>query len=229
MSEVPPAGLGRRLEPVFDALARHYGPQHWWPARHSFEMIAGALLVQNTAWTNAQRALDNLTAARALSVQGILDLDELTLQELVRPSGYYRQKAAKLRSFARHVRDEHGGELAALLSLPMGGLRRELLSIWGVGAETADAIILYAAQQPSFVVDGYTVRVLSRIGLIEGRTSRRLVRKWLMEAIAPDPRRYAEYHALVVRHGKAPCRKTPDCPECPLLAMCRYGGGVVLR
>ncbi len=229
MSEVAPVDLGRRLEPVFDALARHYGPQRWWPARHSFEMIAGALLVQNTAWTNAQRALDNLRAARALSIEGILRLDDLTLQELVRPSGYFRQKAAKLRSFAQHVRDAHGGELTALLGLPIDDLRLELLSIWGVGAETADSIILYAAHQPSFVVDGYTVRLLSRIGLIDDRTSRRLLRIWLMRAIAPDPRRYAEYHALVVRHGKALCQKTPNCPDCPLLGMCRHGGGVVLR
>ena len=222
-------GLGRRLEPLFEALAAHFGPQRWWPAEHSFEMIVGALLVQNTAWVNAQAALDSLRLAGALSVEGILRLDELTLQELIRPSGYFRQKAAKLRTFAEHVRDHHRGSLSAMLNRPMEALRQELLGIWGVGAETADSILLYAARQPSFVVDGYTGRILRRTGLVTDDVSPAALRRWLMDSIPADVAIYAEYHALLVRLGKTFCRKTPGCPECPVLGVCRYGSGVLLR
>ena len=228
MTPQAPTGLRRRLTPVFETLAAHFGPQGWWRSADGFEVIAGALLVQNTAWPNAQAALDNLAAVGALSIQGVLRLDEATLQDLVRPSGYYRQKALKLRVFAAYVQDMYGGSLDAMLDRPLDELRAELLALWGVGAETADTILLYAARQPSYVVDRYTARILARLGVVpEGITHDRL-RTWLMQAIAPDVERYAEQHALLVRHGKTFCRTTPDCPECPLLGICRYGSGVVL-
>ncbi len=224
-----PASLARRLAPVFDTLAAHFGRQGWWPAGHDFEMIAGALLVQNTAWANARAALDNLQAAGALSVAGILGAGDARLQELVRPSRYYRQKALKLQAFAGQVRDRHGGRLSEMLDQPMDRLRDELLSIWGVGAETADAIILYAARQPSFVVDAYTRRILTRLGLIADDIGAGELRALLMEGIPPDVDTYAEYHALLVRHGKVFCHKTPRCPECPLSSLCQYGSGVAVR
>lgn len=192
-------------------------------------MIAGALLVQNTAWANAQAALDNLRAAGALSVAGVLGVSEARLQELVRPSGYYRQKTLKLQTFAAQVRDRHGGRLSEMLGQPMERLRDELLGIWGVGTETADSIILYAARQPSFVVDTYTRRILSRLGLVADDLGAGELRAMLMAAIPPDVDAYAEYHALLVRHGKVFCRRTPRCPECPLGGLCRYGSGVVVR
>ena len=161
-----PAELAARLEPLLDALAEHFGPQRWWTTTEPFEVIAGALLVQNTAWTGAAKAIENLRAAGALSIEGILGLDELRCQELVRPSGSFRQKTAKLQAFAAHVRDEYDGDLAHMLRAPTEPLRRELLGIWGVGPETADAILLYAARQPSFVADTYTQRALERLGVI---------------------------------------------------------------
>lgn len=224
-----PAELADRLEPLLDALAEHFGPQRWWTDTDTFEVIAGALLVQNTAWIGAAKAIENLRAAGALSIDGILALDELRCQELVRPSGSFRQKTAKLHAFAGHVRDEHDGDLDRMLHTPIELLRRELLDIWGVGPETADAILLYAARQPSFVVDTYTQRTLERLGVIPKDMPRAALRALLLEALPADAWRLAEAHGLFVRLGKAHCRSTPDCATCPLLLGCRYGSGGSLR
>ena len=220
-----PAELAARLEPLLDALAEHFGPQRWWTTTEPFEVIAGALLVQNTAWTGAAKAIENLRAAGVLSIDGILGLDDLRCQELVRPSGSFRQKTAKLQAFAAHVRDEHDGDLARMLRAPTEPLRRELLGIWGVGPETADAILLYAARQPSFVADTYTQRALERLGVIPRDVPRAALRTLVLAALPQDAERLAENHALFVRLGKAHCRTTPDCASCPLLLGCRYGSG----
>ena len=219
------AELAARLEPLLDALAEHFGPQRWWTTTEPFEVIAGALLVQNTAWTGAAKAIENLRAAGALSIDGILGLDDLRCQELVRPSGSFRQKTAKLQAFAAHVRDEHDGDLAHMLRAPTEPLRRELLGIWGVGPETADAILLYAARQPSFVADTYTQRALERLGVIPRGVPRAALRTLVLAALPQDAAQLAEQHALFVRLGKAHCRSTPDCAPCPLLLGCRYGSG----
>ena len=224
-----PAELAAGLEPLLDALAEHFGPQRWWTTTEPFEVIAGALLVQNTAWTGAAKAIENLRASGALSIEGVLGLDELQCQELVRPSGSFRQKTAKLRAFATHVRHEHDGDLARMLRAPMAPLRRELLDIWGVGPETADAILLYAARQPSFVVDTYTQRALERLGVIPTGVPRAALRTLLLAAFPADAAQLAEHHALFVRLGKAHCRTTPDCAPCPLLLGCRYGSGGRVR
>lgn len=208
---------------LYRILRGEYGPQEWWPARHSFEMCAGAILVQNTAWTNARRALDNIEARGADSVPGIAMLSQVELAELVRPSGYYNQKAAKLAAFCEHVVDGYDGDLGQFLSVPLDRLRGELLGIWGIGAETADAIILYAGKQPSFVIDTYTVRLLDRLGFAPDDVSRKVLREAVMAALEPDVNAYAEMHALIIQHGKETCRKTPRCEECVLLANCRYG------
>ncbi len=224
-----PAELTERLEPLLDALAEHFGPQRWWTDTDPFEVIAGALLVQNTAWTGAAKAIENLRTAGALSIDGVLALDELRCQELVRPSGSFRQKTAKLHAFAGHVRDAHDGDLDHMLRAPMEPLRRELLGIWGVGPETADAILLYAARKPSFVVDTYTQRSLERLGVIPSGARRAALRARLLEALPEDAWQLAEAHGLFVRLGKAHCRSTPDCAPCPLLMGCRYGSGGRLR
>ena len=220
-----PAALADRLDPLLDALAEHFGPQRWWTDTDPFEVIAGALLVQNTAWTGAAKAIENLRAVGALSIGGILALDELRCQELVRPSGSFRQKTAKLNAFAGHVRDAHDGDLNRMLRAPREPLRRELLGIWGVGPETADAILLYATRQPSFVVDTYTQRTLERLGVIPGGVPRAALRALLLEALPPDAWQLAEAHGLFVRLGKAHCRSTPQCASCPVLMGCRYGSG----
>ncbi|HJO06602.1 MAG TPA: hypothetical protein QGG37_04600 [Chloroflexota bacterium] len=186
-------------------------------------MCAGAILVQNTAWANARRALDNIEARGADSITGIAVLSRIELAELVRPSGYYNQKAAKLAAFCEHVLDNHDSDLGKFLSLPLDTLREQLLAIWGIGAETADAILLYAAQQPSFVIDTYTVRLLDRLSIAPADISRGRLRETVMAALPPDLWQYAELHALIIQHGKATCRKTPDCGSCFLLAHCAHG------
>ena len=220
-----PAELAARLEPLLDALAEHFGPQRWWITTEPFEVIAGALLVQNTAWTGAAKAIENLRAAGALSIDGILGLDDLRCQELVRPSGSSGRRRPKLQAFAAHVRDEYDGDLARMLRAPTEPLRRELLGIWGVGPETADAILLYAARQPSFVADTYTQRALERLGVIPRGVPRAALRTLVLSTLPQDAAQLAEQHALFVRLGKAHCRSTPDCAPCPLLLGCRYGSG----
>ena len=149
---------------VYDRLYRRYGPQGWWPGEGPFETIAGAILTQATAWTNVERALSNLKAEGCWSWPSIHRIPQDQLARIVRPSGYFNAKARKLKAFAAHVVDNHGGDLDAFLSLEQRQLREELLSIYGIGPETADDIVLYAANKPSFVIDAYTRRIVDRLG-----------------------------------------------------------------
>ncbi|MCC7364803.1 MAG: hypothetical protein IT303_10565 [Dehalococcoidia bacterium] len=193
---------------------------HWWPDADPFEVIVGSILVQNTAWTNVERALERLRAAEALTPAAMASLSDDQLEDLVRPSGQYRQKARKLRAFLA-LCDRHGG-LDALLALPPDTLRAELLATWGIGPETADCIVCYAACAPVFVVDAYTDRIFTRLGFepADGRT----YAGWqqLFAANLPTDRDlWARYHALVVLHAKHTCRKLrPACDTCTLAARC---------
>ena len=212
-----PATLGPRLMETYDELRTIHGPQGWWPARHSFEMCAGAILVQNTAWSNARKALDNLRSSGADSVLGVLALSEAKIAGLIRPSGYYNQKAAKLAGFCDYVAHNYGADLGRFLSLPLDRLRAELLDLWGIGAETADSIVLYAARQPSFVMDTYTARFLERMGIVPLGINKTELRKSVMAALPEDVELYAEMHALIVQHGKRLCGSSPLCADCPLI------------
>ena len=211
-----PAALTKRLVPLLDVLADHFGPQRWWTDTDPFEVIAGALLVQNTAWAGAAKAIENLRAAGALSVDGVLGLDELRCQELVCPSRAIRQKTAKLKAFAEHVRDAHDCDLGRMLRAPMEPLQRELLGIWGVGPETADAIRLYAARKPSFVVDTYTQRTLERLGVILRGVPRPALRALPLEALPQDPWQLDEAHGLPLRQRRE--RAVGDGRPPPLVA-----------
>ncbi len=193
---------------------------HWWPDADPFEVITGAILVQNTAWANVERALDNLRAAAALTPQAMAALPEPALEELVRPSGQYRQKARKLRAFLA-LAARHGG-LEALLTLPAAMLRGELLATWGIGPETADAIIVYAARQPAFVIGAYTMRLFSRLDV--GPVASRDYATWqafFTTHLPEDRDTWARYHALIVMHCKHLCRKrAPLCRQCTLSTRC---------
>jgi endonuclease III related protein len=190
----------------------------WWPARTRFEVIIGAILTQNTAWTNVERAIANLRRARLLTPAAIEQVSSARLARLVRPSGYFRQKAKKLKAFVRFLRERHGGSLAAMFRVPTAELRRQLLAVHGIGPETADSILLYAGNHPVFVVDAYTHRILGRHQITDGKPDYESVRS-LMEANLPrDVNLYNEFHALIVNVGKNWCRKSrPRCEECPLL------------
>ena len=157
-----------KIRIYYDELYRAWGAQHWWPAETQFEVIVGAYLTQNTAWTNVERALENLRQAHLLSVEGVRGVELARLQRLIRPSGYFRQKAARLKTFVRYLDDHFEGSLKKLFSLPTSQLRQQLLNLNGVGPETADSIALYAGNHPLFVVDAYTRRIVDRHAIIPG-------------------------------------------------------------
>lgn len=201
---------------IYGALHRRFGPQGWWPAETPLEVIVGAILTQNTAWGNVERAILNLKRARLLSVRGLARVSRGRLARLLRPSGYFNQKALKLKAFIEFLRREYKGSLSGMGREPTATLREKLLTVHGVGPETADSILLYAFERPAFVVDAYTVRVLSRHGLIAPGARYDVVQRYLSARLPIRVRLYNEYHALLVRVGKEFCRKRPRCGECPL-------------
>ena len=213
--------LSRTLQEVYRRLFSTYGPQHWWPAEEPFEVVVGAILTQSTAWTNVEKAISNLKAANALSPTSLNATPTDELARLIRPSGYYNAKSRKLKAFAGRLCDGYGGDLDRLFALDTGALRRELLSIHGVGDETADSIILYAANRPVFVIDAYTRRIIDRLGLAPEKDSYAAYQELFADSLVPDERLFNEYHALLVRHGKDVCRKSPRCGGCCLTRLCR--------
>ncbi len=216
-------GPESRVREVYERLARRYGPRGWWPADGPFEVIVGAILTQRTAWTNVEKALANLKQADALSPAAMRALSPAELAELIRPSGFYRSKAGKLLAFLEMLDAHFGGDLDRLLGAPADELRASLLATHGIGAETADAILVYAARQPSFVVDAYPRRTFPHLGV---RPARETYDAWqrLFEVSLPrDAALYGEYHALIVEHAKDVCRVAPLCDRCVLAVVCETG------
>lgn len=211
------------LGAVYRALHRTYGPQGWWPAEGPLEMMVGAVLAQATAWRNAERAIAVLKGAGLLSLDALAGLHETELAELIRPSGFYRQKARRLKALVALI-GEHGG-LTGLLERITPELRGRLLAVPGVGPETADCILLYAAGRPMFVVDAYTRRIGARLGLLAdvGAPYDDVARSFT-QLLPVDPDVYGELHALLVQHAKAHCRVRPVCTGCPLAARCLRKG-----
>jgi len=201
---------------MYRALNRSFGPLHWWPGDTPFEVAVGAILTQNTNWANVQKAIGRIKAREALEPAVLYGLDEEALEELIRPSGYYRVKARRLKAFLAVLCGDFGGDLEEMLSGDLVETRRRLLAISGIGEETADSILLYAGGRPVFVVDAYTRRILERHGILKGRASYGDIQRLFMDALPPDADLYNQYHALVVETGKRFCRKEPRCGECPL-------------
>jgi endonuclease-3 related protein len=201
----------------FRAMSQELGAMHWWPARTPFEVIVGAILTQSTSWGNVERAIANLQAARMLTPSAIVRSRTARLAALVRPSGYFRQKAKKLKAFARFLQREYGGSLKRMFNSPTANLREKLLSVHGIGPETADSILLYAGNHPVFVVDAYTHRIFGRHGITGNKPDYERVRAMFEAALPPDPQLLNEFHALIVNTGKNWCRKSvPRCEQCPL-------------
>jgi endonuclease III related protein len=217
----PPGGVPGEHHPPLDeyynALFTHFGPQHWWPGKTPFEVIAGAILTQNTSWANVEKAIANLRGAKLLSPGAIEKASLRKLERLVRPSGYFRQKARRLKAFCDFLRAEFRGSLRHMFAAPTIILREKLLGVYGIGPETADSILLYAAGHPVFVVDAYTKRLLARHGWADEKTKYEDIR-WAFERQFPgDARRFNEFHALIVNTGKRFCRRgEPLCELCPL-------------
>ena len=210
------------LMQIYRLLYDHYGPRHWWPAETPFEVVIGAILTQNTNWSNVEKAIANLRAAGVLTSASILALETAELEDLIRPSGFFRQKAERLQLFCRHLRERHANDLARLLDQDLEPARAELLSLKGIGPETADSILLYAGERPSFVVDAYTGRLFGRLGLLDGTEKYAEIRAMFMNGLPIDVDLYNEYHALIVIHCKDFCRKRPLCAQCPCAGTCRY-------
>jgi endonuclease-3 related protein len=209
------------LAPYRLLLARH-GPQHWWPGETPFEVMVGAVLTQNTAWTNVERAIANLKAADALACEAILALADADLAALIRPAGYFNVKTARLKSLCRFLAERGVDREPQALAGQAGlaELRRDLLGVHGVGEETADSILLYALGQPSFVVDAYTRRAFTRLGLLTGTETYRDIQQRFECHLPREVALYNEYHALIVRLGKDHCRPRPRCADCPLHHIC---------
>ena len=213
------------LQRIYERLLAAYGPQGWWPGDSRFEMIAGAILTQAAAWRNVELALANLRHAGIADWPTVHAMDADALAALVRPSGYYNAKARKLKAFAAHVCEGYGGSLDAMFASDTPSLRRELLGIHGIGPETADDILVYAAERPSFVIDAYTIRIMRRVGIAPaGRDDYASWQALFHAGLPADTQLFNEYHALLDRHHKEACtRRAPRCDTCCLRDSCATG------
>ena len=202
---------------LYRALYRSYGPQHWWPGDTPFEVMAGAVLTQNTAWGNVEKAIANLKRERLLTPSRLTGVSSKKLASLIRPSGYFNIKTRRLKNLLVLVRNRYRGNLKRMFADDPESLRASLLGVNGIGPETADSILLYAAKKPFFVVDAYTRRILYRHGFISNNAHYHEVQRLFTENLPKDTRLYNEFHALIVKAGKERCRKrNPLCSKCSL-------------
>lgn len=211
--------LEKKLLNIFHQLRNQHGTLRWWPADTPFEVALGAILTQATAWRNVEKAIGNLKASDVFTPEQIHVTSQDELEKLLRPSGYYKMKTKKVRAYVDHIMKR---PMQVMFKQDVPKLREELLSIYGVGPETADSIILYAAEKPSFVVDTYTYRLFSRLGWIEGNFHYERLRALFMDNLSHEVDLFNEYHALIVRHGARVCKKTPLCDSCNLQSDCAF-------
>ena len=214
--------VGQTLLNIYHLLVARYGPQYWWPAQDPFEIIVGAILTQSAAWSNVEKAIANLKVAKALSPEALRRLSLPEIADLIYSCGYYNAKALKLTFFAHWFGEYYGDNLARLFAGSVDHLRRQLLSVYGIGPETADSIILYAAHRPVFVIDAYTRRIINRFGLVPPGNSYTAYQQFFMDNLTADAQLFNEYHALLVCLGKNVCRSRPLCPQCCLNEMCYF-------
>jgi endonuclease-3 related protein len=207
------------LRRAYRILRARNGDLDWWPGRTRFEVIVGAILTQNTAWTNVERAIAAMRPARLLTVGGLRHARLPDLERAIRASGYFRQKARKLKAFLALLDGEFGGRLARMGRAPTERLRPRLLATWGIGPETADSILLYAFDRPVFVVDAYTQRIAARHGWAPARAGYASLQRLFTERLPRSVPLYNDYHAQLVWVGKHHCRRVPRCSECPLRAL----------
>ena len=230
------------LRLLYDRLYQYFGPQGWWPttpsgetrpryypgegarflsSREQWEIVVGAILTQNTAWHNVEQALHALCSRQVLDLVPLSNLDGKELARLIRPAGYFNQKARRLQQISQYIL-EHHGDTASLLKRPLEALRQELLALNGIGAETADSILLYAARYPTFVVDSYTRRICVRLGLVDLSISNAELQSRFVQALPADPVLFNEYHALLVKHATTFCKAKPLCNSCFLRRQCPH-------
>ena len=210
----------RASEQLYLDLYDHYGPQAWWPGDGAFEVMIGAILTQNTAWTNVEKALVNLRVRHRLSPQRLAELDPSSLGQLIRPAGCFRVKARRLHNLCAAI--DMGGGLETLGNYSTPCLRRFLLAVNGIGPETADAMLAYAFNRAVFVVDNYARRLFSRVGLSRHAVGDDTLQHGVEEALSGDQQALAEFHALIVTHGKHHCATRPRCETCPINTQCAF-------
>ena len=227
---------------IYNILHKEFGSQGWWPIindktlkceyhknaprnnKERLEISLGAILAQNTQWhPNVVIAIQNLKKENLLDIRKIIKANNKKLANIIKSSGYHNQKAIKLKNFCKHIKHNYKGDISLFFRKDIAKLREELLSIKGIGPETADSIILYAACKPIFVIDAYSKRIISRIGLCNEDVKYQELQELFHNALEKDTKMFNEYHALLVEHAKQYCRKQPLCNECPLLQMCNYG------
>jgi len=206
---------------IYQRLHESFGSQHWWPAKTPFEVIIGAILTQQTSWNNVEKAINNLKKEKLLDSKKLHEIKNEKLEKLIQSSGYYRQKTKKLKNFMNLLWENYDGILEKLFEQPIPKLRENLLSVNGIGKETADSIILYAANKPVFVIDAYTVRLMNRLGITQEKDYDKL-QKLFQKNLPQDVQLFNEFHALIVKLGKDYCKKKPRCNKCPLKQNCNY-------
>lgn len=209
---------------IHDLLLARYGQLNWWPAETPFEVCIGAILTQNTNWRNVEQAIANLRREGLLSPGALATLPLDQLAEAIRPSGFFNVKSRRVKDFVAWLYECFDGSMERLAASDWQQLRQRLLLVRGIGEETCDSILLYACHQPTFVVDAYTRRLFSRLGLVSERSDYESVRLLFMDNLPADTRLFNEYHALIVEQCKRYCRKTPGCTGCPLEQLCQFAG-----
>ncbi len=214
--------ISQKILSIYHQLMDYYGPQHWWPAQEPFEVMVGAILTQSAAWLNVEKAMVNLKAAKALSPKALRQLSLSEIATLIHPCGYYNAKSLKLKSLAQWLGKYYNDNLNRLFANNTEHLRQELLPLPGIGQETADSIILYAANKPVFVIDAYTRRIINRVGMAPANNSYTAYQLLFMENLPPDAGLFNEYHALMVCLAKNVCHTHPLCHQCCLNNICHY-------
>ena len=209
----------RLLLEMYRRLSDEFGPTGWWPARTPFEVAVGAVLTQNTAWRNVEKAIKNLREHRMLSARALSGASLSEIAHEVKPAGYFRLKAQRLKNFVDFLQREYGGSMARMAREPSERVREKLLGVSGIGPETADSILLYALGKPVFVVDAYTKRILSRHGMVKDEVEYEELRRFFECHLPRDLTLFKEFHALLVRTGAQFCKSTPRCEDCPLNAI----------
>lgn len=204
----------RRPLSLYRHLLDYYGPQYWWPAETDLEMMVGAVLTQAVNWENASKAITNLKEEGVLNLSSLQEISLQDLSQLIKPSGYYRIKARRLKSLLSFIHREWQGDITRLKEGSLYEHRSRLLKVWGLGPETVDAILLYAGGYPIFVVDTYTIRILGRLGLLARDSSYTTVQRYFMQNLPEDVHLFSSYHALLVVFGKDLCKKEPCCQDC---------------
>ena len=214
--------IEQTLQEIYHRLMAGYGCQHWWPAREPFEVIVGAILTQSAAWTNVEKAIASLRDAAALYPEALRQMSPDELAGLIHSCGYYNAKSRKLKAFAQWFGEQYNDSLEKLFAQDIDCLRQQLLSVHGIGEETADSIILYAVNKPIFVIDAYTRRIISRMGLAPSSNSYSAYQALFMTNLPSDARLFNEYHALLVCLAKNVCQSRPRCQQCCLNDMCQF-------